>query len=203
MLNKQLLIDREPNMHKFKKEMIESYFVRETEIYNQFIQENDVHMGFVRKMIENEFSKNNEESQSFYQKYTIKSFDQVRSKIKSSLQNKKMNDLESIRDKEFLESNNIGHLKLSKPNMFEIVRSRALNMRNEEIKHLINSSFDVFAIMRTIRGIMDSYWMMMQLYNDPKQYCTFCEFAYIWIGSFEVDKITCKIVENVSSSRLV
>lgn len=199
-MNKRLLIDREPKMQKFKKEMIESYFVKETDIFSKFVGENDMHMSFVRKMIEKEFARNNEESQGFYQKYTIKSFEEVRLKVKSIVRSRQSYDFENTGDKVFAESNNLTHLKLSKPNMFEIIRSRALNMRNDEIHTLISADFDVLAIMRTIRGMMDSFWLMMQVYSDPKQYSTFCEFAYTWLGCYEVSKTACKVVETVIST---
>lgn len=183
--------------------MIESYFVKETDIYSKFVSENDSHMHFVRKMIEKEFARNNEECQGFYQKYTIKSFEEVRSKVKSIVRARHSYDFDTVSDKAFSDSNNLTHLKLSKPNMFEIIRSRALNMRNEEIQKLITTDFDVFAIVRTIRGMMDSYWLMMQIYSDPKQYTTFCEFAYVWLGSYEISKTTCQVIETVTCRLLI
>ena len=202
LLNKKLHIDHEPKIQKFKKEYLETMIVKETEIYKSFQEEDETHLNFVRKMIEKEFTRDNEESQGFCQKYSIKTFEQIKTSAKVLMHAKRPFELEGKVDKEFINSNNLSHLKLSKPNMFDIVRSRAVNMRDEELKTIINTDFDVFSIVRTVRGMMDSYWLMMQISNDPKSFCTFCEFAYVWLGSYEVSTKTCKIVEVAISNIL-
>lgn len=186
LLNKKLHIDHEPKMHKFKKDYIETMIVKESEIFKSFQEDNEVHISFVRSMIEKEFARSTEESQGFYQKYTIKSFEQVKVKAKAFHHGRPGLELQGRLDKEFVESNALSHLKLTKPNMFEIVRSRAMNMRDEELKMIINSNFDVFSIVRSVRGILDSFWLQLQIAGDFKAVSSFCEFVYVWLGSYEV-----------------
>ena len=193
-LRTKIVTDRQPHRDLFNKQQIEAYIGKEDQILQKFIGENEHHLQFLRKIIEKEFFHNNEESISFYQKFSIKTFEEMRPKLKVSSR-AVQNQASEEKANTFLEKNNISFLKLTKPNMFEMVRSRALNMTNDEIQKLLDVSFDVLKLIRSVRGMMDSYWSMMQIYSDPRQYCTFCEFAYVWIGSYRVDLTTNKTVE--------
>jgi hypothetical protein len=184
----------------FNRAMIETYLGNEDSVLQQLLRESEEHVKFVRKMIEKEFSHKTEETQNFLKKFSIESFEQLRPAIRDQMkqlqtQKSEIKRKEEVAAEKFLEKNNFSHLKLARPNMFEIVRSRALNMNNDDIQKLFKIKFDIVKLMRIIRGTFDSYWNMLNVY-DGKRVTSFCEFAYIWIGSFSIDPEKCKIAEQ-------
>lgn len=185
--------EKDPKKELFNKQMIETYMGREDEILQQLKVENESQLNFARKIIEREFIHNPEETINFYQKFPIKSFEELRPKLKINIFGFQK---ESTKNGEkFLEKNTISHLKLAKPNMFEIIRSRAINMEDHEIKKLLNVTFDLYGLVKAVRGMMDSWWNMTQLYTEPQQWPSFCEFSYVWIGSYFVNPVSCSVSE--------
>lgn len=197
-LRTRLRSEQQPKKELFNRAMIETYLGNEDSVLQQLLKESEEHVKFVRKMIEREFSHKTEETQNFLKKFSIESFEQLRPTIRDQFTQFNKTELkrkEEITAEKFLEKNNFSHLKLARPNMFEIVRSRALNMNNDDIHKLFKIKFDITKLMRIIRGTFDSYWNLLQVY-DNRRATSFCEFAYIWIGSFSVDPEKCKITEQ-------
>lgn len=191
------MIDREPKKEMFNKQLIEIYIAREDEVYQKFKIENEAQLIFVRKIIEQEFAHDTDESAGFMQKYPMKTFEELRPLIKG----RRLKSQQALDQTSFVDKINLSHLKLAKPNMFEIVRAKALNMNSDDVKKLLKVNFDVYGLVKTVRGLMDSYWNMMTVYTDQRQYTTFCEFAYVWMGNFYVNPVTCRVEEQHRSRK--
>lgn len=191
-LTTKIIMDREPRRDMIKKDVMDLLVKQEEQLLNKIATENDSHISFARKMIEKEFTHHQDESIGFCQKYPIKTFAELRPTFRQiGGLNIKRSDLP-----DFTEKNNLSSLKLARPNLFEIIRSRALNMNDQEIQKLIQTAFDMYGIVKTVRGMMDSYFNMMLLYQNPRHWTVFCEFAYIWIGTYHINPLTCQISEH-------
>lgn len=197
-LRSKLVLEKEPRKELFNKQLIESYMTNESEVLSKFQLEGEVHFTFVRKIIEQEFSHNIDESAAFHQKYSIKSFEELRPIFRT-----RRIPQHEIQQDSFVDKINLSHLKLAKPNLFEIVRARALNMNNDDVQKLLKFNYDIYGLVKIIRGLMDSYWNMMNIYTDTKNYSRFYEFAYVWLGNYHVHPLTCKVEEQHLSRQLL
>lgn len=191
-----MITDRESKRDSINKDAIDVLVKEEEKLLQKIAEENAAHISTARKIIEKEFTHQQDESFGFYQKYPIKTFAELRPKFKHETRaSSKKSD-----EPDFTKMNNLSILKLARPNLFEIIRSRALSMSNAEIQKLIQTSFDMNSIVKTVRGMFDSYYNMILIYQNPRHWTIFCEFAYIWMGTYHINPVTCVISEHALCS---
>ena len=111
-------------------------------------------------------------------------------------------NLELDKNKHKKKSTNLSHLTLAKPTLFELVQFRVSELKPHETQEIISKNFHLLGLIRTIRVIFDSKWNEFCFYTSRKNYTSFSEFVYSWLGCFEYDIKQEKIVENSLSKKI-